>query len=449
MNTGDTICAVCTGTGGAISVIRIAGPDAVKIINKVWHGKVALRCENARKMLLGNFGSTDGEPALAVYMPGPQSYTGDDVAELHCHGGTLVCRRALSAIIAAGARAAEPGEFTFRAFINGKVDLTQAEAVSDLISAHSEMALHLAERQLNGSLRKRITALRTELIEILAECESTMDFTEENLDWTAPEIFAGKLREILSELQRLRESASDGAILRDGVRVVIAGMPNVGKSSLLNYLLGYDRAIVTQLPGTTRDTLEETVNLRNIPVRLTDTAGIRESSDMIEGLGIDRSRQIIRQSQIILWMLDASSTTIAQDIEFMSQHLIRNTGTIAIWNKIDLAPDAILPEVPYPSVAVSTVTGTGIDTLLDTFERMVWGSSHHFEPEIAVNSRHSACLDEAINAIPAAAGKIASGDIELAAVNLREVITALGNISGDTASPDILEHIFSRFCIGK
>ncbi len=449
VNNADTICAVCTGLGGAISIIRIAGTEALHVLHQVWYSKTKLSAVNARTMCLGNIGSADGETALAVYMPAPHSYTGDDVAEIHCHGGALACRRILNAAIAAGARAAEPGEFTFRAFINGKFDLTQAEAVADLISAHSEMALHLAERQLNGSLRHRITTLRAKLIEILSECESRLDFSEENLDWTAPDLFVQQLDAVLSELQCLRRSANDGTVLRNGVRVVIAGMPNVGKSSLLNYLLGYDRAIVTQLPGTTRDSLEELVNLRNIPVKLTDTAGIRESSDTIEEIGIGRSRLLLRQSQVIFWLLDANSQTIQQDILFMEEHLTSKAGVIVIWNKIDLVPRLKLPDLSYPSVAISTKTGAGIDALLDNFEQIVWGSAHHYEPEIAINSRHAANLDEAIEAIPQSTAKISAGEIELAAVNLREGISALGNITGDTASPDILDNIFSRFCIGK
>ena len=452
MNTEDTISAICTGIGGAISIIRISGTDSLSVAGKVWHGRAGLGHSNPRKMLLGKISSAnnvDGEPALAVYMPGPNSYTGDDIVELHCHGGTLAVRRAFDAVTAAGARLAEPGEFTFRAFVNGKMDLTQAEAVADLIYAHSDMALHLAERQIAGALKNQINRCRESLIDILSECESRMDFTEENLDWTDSGIFIEKISAICRDIDKLKASGREGVILRNGIRVVLAGKPNVGKSSLLNLLLGYERAIVTQLPGTTRDTLEETANIRNIPVRLTDTAGIREATDLIEGLGIDRSRKTIKESQLLFWMLDASSATISADIKEMEKHVAEHRNVIAVWNKLDLAGNTPLPALKYPAAGISVTARTGIDKLMDLFEQAVWGFPHTEEPEIAVSSRHAALLDEAIAVLPEAAAMLKSSDWELAAVHLRAAITALGSITGENIAPDILENIFSRFCIGK
>jgi tRNA modification GTPase len=452
MNTEDTISAICTGVGGAISIIRIAGPQSVTVAGKVWHGKNRLGSPNARKMLLGKISAAndaDGEPALAVYMPGPNSYTGDDIVELHCHGGTLCARRAFDAVIAAGARLAEPGEFTFRAFVNGKMDMTQAEAVADLIYAHSNMALHLAERQIAGALKSHINRLRTILIDILSECESRMDFTEENLDWTGAGIFVEKISGVRQEINKLKDSGREGVILRNGIRVVLAGKPNVGKSSLLNLLLGYERAIVTQLPGTTRDTLEETANIRNIPVRLTDTAGIREATSMIEGLGIDRSRKTIKEAQIVFWILDASSTTISEDVREMEEHLAGHRNVIVVWNKLDIADNVPLPELKYPSARISVTAQSGINELMDIFEKAVWGFPHTEEPEIAVSARHAALLNEADETLAGANDKLVSAEWELAAVHLRAAIAALGSITGENVSPDILENIFSRFCIGK
>lgn len=452
MNTEDTISAICSGIGGAISIIRISGPEAVNAAGKVWHGRGRLGGSTARKMLLGKIAAAndaDGEPALAVYMPGPNSYTGDDIVELHCHGGTLCARRALDTVIAAGARQAEPGEFTFRAFVNGKMDLTQAEAVADLIYAHSDMTLHLAERQIAGALKSRINRLRENLIDILSECESRMDFTEENLDWTDTGIFVERISSVIHEIGKLQASGREGVILRNGIRVVLAGKPNVGKSSLLNLLLGYERAIVTQLPGTTRDTLEETANIRNIPVRLTDTAGIREADSLIEGLGIDRSRKTIKESQIVFWILDASSTTISEDVKEMEEHLAGHRNVIAVWNKLDLAGNAPLPELKYPSAGISVTARSGIDKLMDIFEQAVWGFPHTEEPEIAVSARHAALLNEADDALADASDKLTSAEWELVAVHLRAAIAALGSITGENIAPDILENIFSRFCIGK
>lgn len=452
MNMEDTIGAICTGLGGAIAIIRIAGPDALPVAARVWRGRGMLSGANARRMLLGKIGFSEaagGEPALAVYMPGPGSYTGDDIVELHCHGGTLAARRALDAVIAAGARLAEPGEFTFRAFINGKMDLTQAEAVADLIGAHSEMALHLAERQIAGALKNQLRVCREALIDMLSECESRMDFTEENLDWTEVATVADKLDVARRELEQLRASGREGVILRNGIRVVLAGKPNVGKSSLLNLLLGYERAIVTQLPGTTRDTLEETANLRNIPVRLTDTAGIREAADLIEGLGIDRSRRTIKEAQVVFWVLDAASPTLAADIEELERQVAGHRNVIAVWNKLDLAGGRELPALNCPSARISVVARSGIDELLNLFEQAVWGFPHTEEPEIAISSRHAALLDEALAALPEAAAMMKSSDWELAAIQLRAAVSALGAITGENIAPDILANIFSRFCIGK
>jgi tRNA modification GTPase len=452
MNTEDTICAICTGVGGAISIIRIAGPDALKVGQKVWSGKIELDLKNSRKMLLGKIilqNGDIGDSALAVYMPGPNSYTGGDVVELHCHGGALATKETLNTTLQAGARAAEAGEFTFRAFVNGKMDLTQAEAVCDLITAHSDMALHLAERQIQGKLSNNIGELREQLVDILAESESRMDFAGEDLDWTNDSIFIDKLEVIGAKIAKLLESGREGIVLRNGIRVVLAGKPNSGKSSLLNLLLGFDRAIVTQLPGTTRDTLEESANLRGIPVTLIDTAGIREATDLIEGIGIDRSRQSIKQAQIVFWLLDASAKDIDAEIIEMNAHTIEKENLIAIWNKSDLAKDKALPELPCPSVEISVLKSLGIDDLLNLFEKAVWEFPHTEEPEIAVNARHAKLLEEAIEALPGAAINLGDNDWELAAVHLRSAISALASITGEESDPDILDNIFSRFCIGK
>ena len=452
MNTEDTICAICTGVGGAISIIRIAGPDALKVGQKVWSGQAGLNQKNSRKMLLGKIILQDGnigDSALAVYMPGPNSYTGGDVVELHCHGGALATRQTMDTALQAGARAAESGEFTFRAFVNGKMDLTQAEAVCDLITAHSDMALHLAERQIQGKLSANIGELREQLVDILAESESRMDFAGEDLDWTDDSVFIERLEKIGADIAKLLESGREGIVLRNGIRVVLAGKPNSGKSSLLNLLLGFDRAIVTQLAGTTRDTLEESANLRGIPVTLIDTAGIREATDMIEGIGIDRSHQSIKQAQVVFWLLDASAADIEAEITEMNAHTVEKENLIAIWNKSDLAKDKVLPELPCPSVKISVLESLDIDELLNLFEKAVWEFPHSEEPEIAVNARHARLLEEAIEALPGAAMNLGDNDWELAAVHLRSAISALASITGEESDPDILDNIFNRFCIGK
>lgn len=452
MNTEDTIGAICTGIGGAVSIIRIAGPDALAVGNRIWRGRSGLGLNNARKLLLGRIVLPDGgagDTALAVYMPAPHSYTGGEVVELHGHGGMLAARQTLDAVLRAGARPAGPGEFTFRAFVNGKMDLTQAEAVCDLITAHSDMALHLAERQIRGRLSAEIMELRSKLLDILSESESRLDFTEENLDWTETAVFIEDLEKIGARLAGLLESGREGLVLRHGIRVVLAGRPNTGKSSLLNLLLGFDRAIVTQLPGTTRDTLEETANLRGIPVTLIDTAGIREATDLIEGIGIDRSRRSIKQAQVVFWLLDAAAADLNAEINAMNIHAGDKKNLIAVWNKTDLADGRILPRVKCPAVRISVLESRGIGELLDWFEKSVWEFPHTEEPEIAVNARHAGLLREAIAALPGAALNLRGNDWELAAVYLRTAAGALASIIGAETDPDILDRIFSRFCIGK
>ena len=451
MDTNDTIAAICTGTGGAIAVIRISGAAAAAIGNRIWHGRRLLDRQNARLMLLGNARFTDrgSDSALAVYMPGPGSYTGEDTVEIQCHGGNLAAGKILTAALQAGARMAEPGEFTYRAFINGKMDLTQAEAVADIINAGSHMALHLAERQNSGVLGRRLDAIRQKLIDILAEIESRMDFTEEDLDWTPAEQTAAVLLQLQHELAQLLSSREDGAVLRDGIRAVIAGRPNAGKSSLLNWLLGFDRAIVTAIPGTTRDTLEETAHLRGIPVHLIDTAGLRQADNQIECLGIDRSRKSLAQAQIVFWVLDAAADP-ETEVAAMHRQRPERTPVVAIWNKLDLVPSPLLlPETGLPTVKISVAKENGLDDLLDEFEKAVWHYPHTAEPELAVSARHAALLEAALQALPEAIVTITDADWELAAVNLRETIAAIGQITGQTVSPDILDNIFSRFCIGK
>ncbi len=412
----------------------------------IWRGRQTLSHANARKML---YGVSMGDPALAVYMPSPHSYTGEDVAEIHCHGGAMAARRILDAAIKAGARPAEPGEFTFRAFVNEKLDLTQAEAVGDIISAHSQMALNLAERQIAGSLSARITAYRGELVQILAETESRLDFSEENLDWQDTDETADRISTVLDSCRHLAETFNAGMILRQGIRVVLAGRPNAGKSSLLNLLLGCDRAIVSQIPGTTRDTIEESAALRGIPVRLTDTAGIREGADHLEKLGIDRSRNTLAGAQVVFWLLDASADSPESEIAEMKATCPELNRVIAIWNKIDLTPNWIQPQLDIPTVAISVTQNRGTEDLLDVFERMVWGKAHAEEPEVAVNSRHLALLNEVIACLPEVIEHCRQEDWELAAVGLRHAISSLGNITGETVDPDILDNIFSQFCIGK
>ena len=443
MNTTDTIAAPASAVGGAVTVIRISGPEALTVLKKVWQGKNDPGKEsNFRKMLLGN---VKGDPALAVFMPGPRSYTGDDVAEIHCHGGAAAAANAVEALLSAGARSAEPGEFTFRAFVNGKLDLTQAEAVSDLISAGSNAALKLAERQLAGSLSEKLNGIYEKISALISECEARLDFPDEELDFDPQD--AGKIEDIRKHIKNLLDSGRAGALIRDGIDVVLAGKPNAGKSSLFNLLAGSERAIVTPIPGTTRDTVESQIVLCDLPVKLTDTAGLRETPDPVEQLGVARSRRAIAAAKVVFWVLDASADDLqseAAGIEFIP-------GTIAVWNKCDLlAPDTVLPQLPCPAVRISATENTNIDDLLAEFTKTVYGEKENARiPEVAVNARAKALLEEAESALQQALIQFADSDFELAASDLRNALHAIGKITGKSSDPDVLDEIFRNFCIGK
>ncbi|HBM15969.1 MAG TPA: tRNA uridine-5-carboxymethylaminomethyl(34) synthesis GTPase MnmE [Lentisphaeria bacterium] len=453
MNDSDTIAAICSGVGSSIAIIRISGYKALEIGRQIWKSKHSLNIESSRKFLLGRIlpsADTSGEVAFAVYMKGPDTFTGEDVLEIHAHGGATNSRRLLRAAINAGARQAEAGEFTYRAFINGKIDLTQAEAVCDFISAHNDNALHLAERQMDGVLGKKIKAVREKVMNILAECEARVDFPEDELDFIPIQEHLKVIESIEKELRKLYETKYEGKVIRDGVRAVIAGRPNAGKSSLMNLLLGYERAITTDIPGTTRDTLEEFVNIRGIPVKLIDTAGLRDSDDIIESMGIQKTLDSIESSQVIIWLLDASSD-IRDELAAMTQYLNSADNAIAVWNKTDLIKDnKILPSAPFEVVEISVKNELGINNLLDAIETKVW--SHHTKlqnNEVPVSQRHAEYILQSLNALPDAISNLKSENWELASIGFKSIINYLGSITGEDASIDIYETIFSRFCIGK
>ena len=452
MNTVDTIAAVATAPGGAIGIVRISGENALPAAQQVWRGRKSLCKANARMMLYGLIGEP-GEPALAVYMPNPHSYTGEDVVELHCHGGAVTIRRTLEAVLSQkNVRAAEPGEFTMRAFINGKLDLAQAEAVGDIITATGDATLNLALRQLAGNLSRSVNDIRETLLLLASDCESRLDFPDEELEFDDSSLLVERLNIARNALRELIASAHAGAVLRQGVRITLAGKPNAGKSSLLNALLGIDRAIVSSIPGTTRDTLAENAVLRNIPVEITDTAGLRESDDEIEALGIQRAKAAMLQSQVVFYLLDASADDLAGEIAEFERNIKSNKQElIAVWNKIDLAPERDLPEIPdVPTVKISAATGENLNLLLDVFEKLVWqDDGNGADAPAAVNARHLSLLQSAEEALEPVAGEIESGNWELASVNLQIALTETGRIVGETAEPDLLDEIFSRFCIGK
>ena len=448
----DTIAAVCTAPGGALAILRISGPEALRILNCVTAGPRPVSAGDARKALLRRILDREGERCLAIFMPGPASYTGEDVAEIQCHGGDFAPNRLLKSAVDAGARPAEGGEFTRRAFLNGKIDLTQAEAVADMISARSEAAGRLAERQMAGRLGDRIRLCRETLLHVLSEVESRMDFPEEELDWLPSDELAARIRGTKNQLARLLETAREGAVIRSGIRLVLAGAPNAGKSSLMNALLGYDRAIVTAAPGTTRDTVEETLSLEGLCVRVSDTAGLRDCAEEAERLGVERTRKMLGMADVIVWLLDISrSEEIDLLIRQFEEERPAGIPVIPCWNKCDL-PHGGLPAVPGfegTPLSISTRTGEGLDELKREILRIVLGSPDRHEPESAVSARHADWIRKALPELEAAEQSVLREEWELAAGPIRESLHSRGIITGETADPDVLDEIFSRFCIGK
>lgn len=471
----DTIAAVCTGTGGAVSIVRISGPHALDVVRAVWRGKRMPGPDCPRVMLYGRLApgpDNAGEPSLAVFMPAPHSFTGEDVAEIHCHGGSYAARRALRLTLQAGARLAQNGEFTRRAFLNGKLDLTQAEGVLDLINAGSERAGLLAERQLNGAVGSLVRDIRTETIHLLSECESRLDFSEEDLDWMPQDVFYSRTLDLKNRAESLALTARTSTLIRDGVTLVIAGPPNAGKSSLLNRMLGYDRAIVTPVPGTTRDTIEESVSIGGIRFRVTDTAGLREAeqADPVEAMGIERSRKSLGAADIVLWLLDASAPqdSVLAQIEAMRRAREAVRGKfIPCWNKMDetalseeerkraenlLADKTESDGSVTPAFErISARTGDGLEQLFRRLEETAWeGLPAAAQSGLAaVSERHAALLEQAAARFGDAAECAGKESWELAGSSLRTAAELLGCITGETATPDILDEIFSRFCIGK
>ncbi len=442
MNTVDTIAAVATGTGGAIAIVRISGSDALRIGNQVWSGRTLLNYEVRRKLLLGTINSI-GDQALAVYLPGPKSYTGEDTVELQCHGGRVAAEAILQEIFRCGARSAEPGEFTYRAFLNGKMDLTQAEAVADVIAARGQEALHLAERQCQGALKEQIVQMREQILHLLSDIESRLDFPDEELELADYSELLLQRQAIVEQVKKLLKTRESGILYRDGVRVALVGEPNAGKSSLLNRLLGVERAIVTAVPGTTRDTLEEYALLRNIPVKLVDTAGLRETGDEIEAIGVERALQVLESAQIVLWIIDGTREFHGHE----RLHALQAAGrrVILVANKADL-PNFTLPS---EAVAVSALDGSHLEELLNVFERLAKADSEAGVPEIAVNRRHGELLATVLAEVERIPELLKNGELELAAPGLNRALTALDEITGEQVSPDVLDNIFRRFCIGK
>ncbi len=445
----DTIAAISSPFGeGAIAVIRTSGPAARNIAATAFRGRADLNSCPPRTAHLGSIVGADGiliDHVLATVFSAPASYTGEDLVEIACHGGILVTREVFSRILECGARPADTGEFTRRAFLNGKLDLTQAEAVMDLIRARTDLALRSAAEQLEGTLGRDLNSLRAQLLAALAHVEAYIDFPEEDIGTASSDEIAHRLRSALTEITRLLDTATHGRVLRDGLRTVIAGPPNAGKSSLLNILLGFERAIVNESAGTTRDTIEEILDIKGIPVRLTDTAGIRESHDTVEREGIARTESALKSADLVIALCDGSTPPDGSHPFDFSPNL----AVIRVLNKTDLGIHPTWRQVAY-DLAISCSSRQGIGHLSQAIADRALGSSTTAVNPVAINARHQSCLKRAATALGDALASLESSlPPELTAIEIRSALDAVGEIVGKTDTEEILGEIFSSFCIGK
>ncbi len=453
----DTIAAIATPLGeGGLAVIRVSGKDALAVADRCFEpaGRNSVRVWAAESHTI-HFGHVVGggknvDQVLLAVMRAPRTFTREDVVEITCHGGMLPAKMVLDTVLSSGARAAEPGEFTRRAFLNGRLDLAQAEAVADLIHSRTELALRAANEQLAGKLSKRINDLRDQLMRTLAHIEAHIDFPDEDIAPDTRGQLVERLERGIAFMDELLRTASEGQILRRGIRAAIIGRPNAGKSSLLNQLLGHDRAIVSAIAGTTRDTIEETANIRGIPVIFIDTAGLREARDEIELEGIRRSRKSFEQAEFVLHVFDASEPFTAADETFLEE--FSGKKRIFVYNKIDLPRRLKLPaQVTTKVMEVCCLTGQGIEALKDAVKELVWAGEIHAEMlETMINSRHQDALLRGREATQRALEALRSEQtLELVAMDLRIGANAVGEIVGKTTTEDLLDSIFSQFCIGK
>lgn len=457
MVTEDTIAALATPVGEAgLAIVRLSGRRAIEKADACFRGAgsgaVALSRAKTHTLHYGHIVSQGRviDEVLVAVMRAPRTYTREDVVEVSCHGGMVVARAVLESVLASGVRLAEPGEFTLRAFLNGRLDLAQAEAVADIVHARTDLALQAAQEQLAGKLSRRIGELRDDALDALAHVEAHLDFPEEDIAPDTRDRLAQRLGEAVRTTDQLLATAAEGKILRQGIRAAIVGLPNVGKSSLLNQLLGRDRAIVSSQPGTTRDTLEETANIRGIPVVFIDTAGLRQSFDEIEQEGVRRSHRSLESAELILHVLDGSRPFQQEDHHHLAAW--RERKRVLVRNKMDLKQQLELPEtLRGPLVSVSATSGEGVEELKDVIRSMVWSGAVRADSlEVMINARHRDALERARRSFLRSEEALrADHPLDLVALDLRAGVQAVGEIVGKTATDDLLDRVFSQFCLGK
>jgi tRNA modification GTPase len=442
----DTICAIATPPGlGGVGVIRVSGPAVSAVA-----ASVIGRLPPPRRASFCHFNNADGvsvDTGLALYFPGPGSFTGEDVLELQGHGGAVVQQMLLKTVLAAGARQARPGEFSERAFLNDKIDLTQAEAIADLIEANTEAAARAAQRSLEGALSGHVNQVQAQLTELRVFVEAALDFPDEEIDFLAESDVLQRAAGLQGMLKKLLGQAQQGRLLRDGITMTITGLPNAGKSSLLNRLAGHEAAIVTGTPGTTRDVLREHISMEGLPVHLVDTAGIREAGDEVEADGVRRARRALQNTDIALLVIDPEQPMAEQ--ETLAAEIPANVTCIRVYNKIDLAGEAPRTDETHLSVHLSATSGAGLDLLI-AMVRQLAGAAETGEGSFSARTRHLVALQAACDHIAEGALRMESEQAaEVFAEELRLAQCALGEITGEFLPDDLLGAIFSSFCIGK
>ena len=447
----DTICAISTPMGvGGISIIRLSGKDAYSIASKFFVASGKSQELKPRYMYLGEFNMGDmSEQCMCVYFKAPYSYTGEDIIEFQCHGGIAVTKKILETLLKGGCRLADAGEFTKRAFLNKKISLDRAEGVIDIINAESESELKAGYTLMQGNLQKEITDIQSKLTDILAFIDVNFDYPEFDDEGITNKEVLDKIITINDRLKAIRSTADTGMTIKNGCRIVILGKPNAGKSSLMNGLLNYDRAIVTDIKGTTRDVLEETYNYKGVKFVLVDTAGVRESDDTVEKIGVEKSKEMIKTADLVLLMIDSSVPLENEDKEIFE--LVKGKRVLAVINKTDLESKIKEEEIPFENIVkISAMKKEGINELKQKIYDIVIDENIMSSNVILTNSRHINALDRALDSINQVIESLNNNDaLELITVDINNIWLALGEITGETNNEEIINSIFMNFCVGK
>lgn len=455
----DTIAAVATAYGeGGIGIIRISGEEALPILQEIFEFHGDTDTFTSRRMTYGKIVDKEKnqiiDEVLAVYMKGPKTYTAEDVVEINCHGSMVSLRKTLALVLRKGARLAEPGEFTKRAFLNGRLDLSQAEAVIDMIRAKTDKSFDVAVSQLEGRLSLKVEEIRQKLLDLLVDITVNIDYPDEDIEEMTYEKLEESIVETQDMIEKLLATSSTGKMIREGIKIAIVGKPNVGKSSLMNGLLKETRAIVTDIPGTTRDTIEEVLSIRNIPVYLVDTAGIRETSDKVEKMGIEKSKEAFNQADFILFLLDGSRPLEEEDLQIME--FLKERKSLVLINKRDLGEAISIEEISakLPAsqvIEASLLKGQGITEIEDAVEDLVYGGEIVQKESMMVNNvRHIELLQQAVKSLTDALHMSERREaLDFIEVDVKNAYERLGEIIGETVSDDIINEVFARFCLGK